>query len=148
MYAEYDARHATVRAMEVIPIVGGVPSAEHQFVVDGIGVLDSATFQTLFAPHANGNGTKPVTRKYTRRAKPASAPAKPAEPEAHEYGPTTEKILAALKDGPLTSGEIVKRTGMTTSCVYSTLSVLRSRGIVRSAECDEDGVRKNWLVTK
>jgi hypothetical protein len=150
MYVQYDARYATVRAMEVIPIVAGKPAAEHQFVVDGIGVLDAATFNTLYLPHANGNGTKPARRKYTQRTgtKPAVVETKPAQPEKHEFGPTTEKILAALKDGPATSGDIVKRTGMTTSCVYSTLSVLRSRGIVLSAEDDVDGIRKNWLVTK
>jgi len=161
-YQEYAARHATVRALEVVP----VGSTEHLFVVDGVGVIDATTFGALYGPpEKNGknghveNGFEKLKARVVRQAAAAAesaaavTPAKRAsrkhvaEVNGQPVGPASNAIIELIRKAePLTSGEIIARLKTTPPSVYSQLSVMRERGIVETRVSPEDGIRRNCVV--
>lgn len=76
-------------------------------------------------PRHNGHArpkTKPETKALEKRTSE-----KPPEP-----GATRTRILDALRKRPMTSGEVMKETGLPNSTVYSMLNILRGEGKVIS----------------
>jgi predicted Rossmann fold nucleotide-binding protein DprA/Smf involved in DNA uptake len=64
----------------------------------------------------------------TRAAKPASAPARAPR------GQNKAKVLAALKDGPMTASEIATATGIGTGTVSTMLTKMAKSGELAKAE--------------
>ena len=63
-----------------------------------------------------------------------------------EHGPSTSKILELLKKGPLTSAEVIEKSGLPAPSAYTILSSLRKAGAIETREF-EDG-KKNVLAAK
>jgi DNA-binding MarR family transcriptional regulator len=106
------------------------------------GAVEALT-EALVAP-----ATEAPARKVRRAAKKngASSPAPQADGEPKETGPSQERILAVLERGAMTSGEIIKRTGLKAAAVYTALGVMRGRGLIEGFTDPEDGQRKNRRV--
>jgi DNA-binding MarR family transcriptional regulator len=62
--------------------------------------------------------------------------------------PTQMRYLELLRKQPLTSADVITRTGDTSSAVYSTLNILRTKGLIETRVDEADGQRKNYVVTK
>lgn len=75
-------------------------------------------------------------------AAPVSAPASGVE----EGGCAGAIVEALRKHGPLTSVEVVKKSGYSDGAVYSCLKGLRTAGRVEMVDDESDGLRKNKLV--
>ena len=167
MYIEYAARHATVRALEVMP----VGSSERLFVVDGIGVIDAATFGALYQRNGHAEKAAPVKRQVKTAAKRAAKRAAEgtSRQEAPEVAivstgsavieqqpqrkPTLYDHITALvqKVGPLGSTEIFERLhksgiACTPGSIYAACHEMKARGQMVTRVDDEDGRMKYHLV--
>ena len=167
MYIEYAARHATVRALEVTP----VGSTDRLFVVDGVGVIDAATFGALYQRNGHAEKAAPVKRQVktaVNRAAKRAAKGK-SKQEAPELAivstgsaeieqqpqrkPTLYDHITALvrKVGPLGSTEIFERLhksgiACTPGSIYAACHEMKARGQMVTRADDEDGRMKYHLV--
>jgi hypothetical protein len=165
MYQEYEARHAIVRAMEVIP----VGSTDRLFVVDGVGVIDAATFAALYetkrAP-AEAKRTKPVTKRLKSDTKaripetrmPSVMVAEllkpiPATELKTDRKPTLlDQVIAVIeKHGPLTSSDVyerIRQQGIATTqgSVYQACRDLKERSRLESRTDDDNDGKRKWFL--
>lgn len=88
----------------------------------------------------------PVARR-AKAGRAAAVPAVPAAP-AVEDGPVVEAIVAALRKGPRTSGEVIQLSGYSSGSVYPALKKLRDAGRVDMVGDESDGQRRNRLVER
>jgi predicted Rossmann fold nucleotide-binding protein DprA/Smf involved in DNA uptake len=68
------------------------------------------------------------------RVKPAGASRRASAPARAPRGQNKEKVLEALKSGPMTAGEIAKATGIASGTVSTLLTKLAKTGEVVKAE--------------
>ncbi len=86
---------------------------------------------------------KPTTRTSREKRAPQAA-----KPEANGEGsPLVQQITALLAKDPLTSADIIHRTGKTPASIYTVLSAMRKDGVIETRESDS-GERVNALVVK
>jgi DNA-binding transcriptional ArsR family regulator len=84
-------------------------------------------------PSAAARARKPASKPATpRRAAGAKKPRRASSPAAR--GQTRAKILEALKDGPMTAGDIAKATGIGRGSASTTLTKLAKTGEVVKAQ--------------
>ena len=115
-------------------VVGGAPAA-------AIAAPVAEAPAPLALPAA---AAAPKVRRGGRRKQSAAAVTeKPAAP-AETGGKTRQAILAELRKGPRTSGELIKLTGLSGPSVYTELGVMRKAMVVESRP-DSDGIQKNFL---
>ncbi len=124
-------------------------AAEHVLARDAemeaeMGWAEESSAAPQTAP-GSASGAKRAARRKPRPhpeavAQAGAAPGKPVHPV---LGPTQQRIIAALTREPMTSGELIKRLGFPSGAVYSSLSILRQRGLVETFVDEADGQRKN-----
>jgi hypothetical protein len=105
-YQEFTALHPVVRAVRIAPVLDDdKPSAERAYVVDGVGVIDAATFARLYEPRVATQVPIRVKkeRKVARRA-PARTTAAAAQPLS-----IRDAIRQAVHESPRTTAEICDR---------------------------------------
>lgn len=102
-------------------------------VAEAPALLPAAVAEERVAP------ARPAGRKAKTTPRAASAPAAPAEDSG-----CVAAVLQALAKGPLTSPEVIRKSGFSDGGVYVALKKLRTEGRVEMV--DDDGVRKNKLV--
>jgi TolA-binding protein len=83
---------------------------------------------TVRADRRNRTPAAKSAGRATRRAKPASAPARAPR------GQNKAKVLDALKNGPMTASEISKATGIGTGTVSTMLTKMAKSGDLAKAE--------------
>jgi sugar-specific transcriptional regulator TrmB len=83
-------------------------------------------------PAPSTSASSPAAAKRTATATPAAGTRRRAAPAPR--GHTRASILAALKDGPKTAGEIAEATGIPRGSASTTLSKLAKSGDVVKAE--------------
>jgi hypothetical protein len=90
----------------------------------------------------------PVLAAEVKAEKPRGNSKAVTEVNGQQIGPSCSLVVDALRSGPLSSGDIIKRLDgkLTSSAVYSALGDLRDRKIVETRSDPEDGYRKNFLV--
>ena len=80
-----------------------------------------------------GGGARPAARS-SAREKPAGAASRTSAPARAPRGQNKAKVLAALRDGPMTAAEIANATGIATGTISTMLTKLSKSGEVVKAE--------------
>ena len=83
---------------------------------------------------ARGGGAASPAARSSARGRRAGAAAGPSAPARAPRGQNKAKVLAALKDGPMTASEVAKATGIATGTVSTLLTKLSKSGEVVKAE--------------
>lgn len=74
----------------------------------------------------------------------ASKPTESAEAPVFNAGGSNDTIMRMLKARPMTSGELIKASGLTAPTVYTALSMMRERGFIETREDPADAQKKNY----
>lgn len=118
MFQQYRARHATVRAAEMAPVINGAVTDERVYVIDGVGVIDRDTFLSMYEPTSETPAT----------------PKKESQPRTGIS--VTDAVKQALAEGPKSLAALladVRKLGATHANnlnVSTILSRLKSDGVV------------------
>lgn len=120
-------------------------------------ILAKGVFDLVYIPAGNDDpppfaASAPATRRPDfgkrrhARAQTAKAvkPSREAAPVATP-GARTAEILTLLRKKPMSSGELVEVMKVNSSIVYSTLHVMKEKGMVEGRLSDIDGTRR-WFV--
>lgn len=113
VYQEFTALHPVVRAVRIAPVLDDdKPSAERAYVVDGVGVIDAATFAQLYRPRvATQVQQGPVVPSPVKKRRKVVARRTPARTAAAAAQPLSirDAIRQAVHESPRTNAEIFDR---------------------------------------
>jgi hypothetical protein len=113
---------------------------------DSFGGLYGEAISNEFDPPSSPRKTKAqIKRRNGVSRKSASAKTEPLSTGRNDT-PLEAEIIKFLNRKPMSSAELIEKTGRTPASLYSVLSLMRKAGAIESRECEEG--RVNVLLTK